>query len=304
MVDVPLLSALVQAMPTAGALLLVGDVDQLPSVGPGQVLRDVIESGAVPVARLTEIFRQAEASSIVTNAHRINRHQMPELGQPSRDEVSDFYFVEAPTPEESHRKLVEMVGRRIPKRFGLDPKRDVQVLCPMNRGPLGARALNLVLQEALNPRRGSRHGEVERFGWTYRVGDKVMQTENDYDREVFNGDLGVVSRVEDEEQEVVVTFDERPVVYRFGELDQLSLAYAVTIHKSQGSEYPAVVLTLAMQHWPMLRSNLVYTGVTRGRELVVLLGEKRALSKAVRDGAEGRRVSRVRELLAVGPIRD
>jgi exodeoxyribonuclease V alpha subunit len=298
MVDVPLMAALLEALPKESGLLLVGDVDQLPSVGPGQVLRDVIDSDAVPVARLTEIFRQAESSQIVVNAHRVNRGQMPNLDPPT-DGLSDFYFVEANSPEELHRKLVEMVARRIPQRFGLDPKTEVQVLVPMNRGPLGARALNLVLQQALNP---PRYGEatVERFGSVYRVGDKVMQTENDYDRDVFNGDLGEVVEIERDAQEVVLRFGDRRVTYSFGELDQVMLAYATTIHKSQGSEYPAVVIPLAMQHYMMLRPNLVYTGITRGKRLVILVGERRALRKAVKaDDADFRR-TKLREWLSKG----
>ena len=298
MVDVPLMAALIEALPRESGLLLVGDVDQLPSVGPGQVLRDVIDSDAVPVARLTEIFRQAESSQIVVNAHRVNAGQMPNL-DPPKSGLSDFYFVEANSTEELHRKLVEMVARRIPQRFGLDPKTQVQVLVPMNRGPLGAKALNLVLQQALNPvRRGE--GMVERFGSTYRVGDKVMQTENDYDRDVFNGDLGEVVEIDREAQEVVLRFGDRRVSYRFGELDQVMLAYATTIHKSQGSEYPAVVVPLAMQHYMMLRPNLVYTGITRGKQLVILVGERRALRKAVKaDDADFRR-TKLREWLSSG----
>ncbi len=308
MVDINLMAALVDAVPDDGALLLVGDVDQLPSVGPGQVLRDVIDSGALPVARLVEIFRQAEASRIVVNAHRINQGHMPELNVSNRGaELSDFYFVPATDADDAHRKILQLVRNRIPDRFGLDPKRDVQVLCPMQRGTLGARALNLVMQAALNPKRGEQ-SEVERFGWTYRVGDKVMQIENDYDKEVWNGDLGVVQRIDPETEELGVVFQEaaaRPgtgseTVYRFGELDQLVLAYATTIHKAQGSEYPAIVMTLAMQHWPMLRANLVYTGVTRGSRLVVIVGEARALGKAIKGGDSGRRWSRLRERLCEG----
>ena len=235
MVDVPLMRVLLRALPDEAALLLVGDVDQLPSVGPGQVLADIISSGAVPVVRLTEVFRQAAESRIITNAHRINQGLMPDLG---RIEGGDFHFVDAADPEQAVRKLLAAV-ERIPKRFGLDPIRDVQVLCPMNRGGLGARSLNIELQMALNP-----PGEVriERFGSTFCPGDKVMQVENNYDKDVYNGDLGVVSRIDPEEAELVADFDGRKVTYGFGELDELVLAYATTIHKSQGSEYPAVVL--------------------------------------------------------------
>ncbi len=283
MVDVPLMNALLRAVPGRAALLLVGDVDQLPSVGPGQVLGDVIASGAVPVVRLTEIFRQAATSRIIVNAHRINAGQMPET--PKAGEDSDFYFVEAATPEAGVAKLIEMVRDRIPRRFGADPVRDVQILCPMNRGGLGARSLNIELQKVLNPPGESR---VERFGWTFGPGDKVMQVENNYDKEVYNGDLGIVSAVDPEEGTLTATFDGRPVAYDFGELDEIVLAYATTIHKSQGSEYPVVIIPVVTQHYTMLHRNLIYTGVTRGKRLVIMLGQRRALAMAVR-GTQGRR---------------
>ncbi|MCP1259960.1 SF1B family DNA helicase RecD2 [Acetobacter lambici] len=292
MVDVLLMRSLLRALPDNAALLIVGDVDQLPSVGPGQVLADIIGSNAVPVVRLTEVFRQAAQSRIITNAHRINESRMPEL---SAEEGSDFYFVEAAEPEVGLRKLLAVVRDRIPARFGLDPVRDVQVLCPMNRGGLGARSLNIELQQALNP---PDEVKVERFGWTYGPGDKVMQIANDYDRDVFNGDLGVIGRIDVEEGELTVSFDGRDVVYGFGELDELVLAYATTIHKSQGSEYPAVVIPLVTQHYAMLARNLLYTGVTRGRKLVVLVGQKKALAIAVRNQGGRRRWSKLREWLA------
>ena len=292
MVDVPLMRALLRALPDRAALLLVGDVDQLPSVGPGQVLADVITSGAVPVVRLTEVFRQALESRIIRNAHRINQGQMPEL---KAAEGSDFFFVDAAEPEDGVRKLIGIVRDRIPARFGLDPIRDVQVLCPMNRGALGARALNIALQQALNPP-GERR--VERFGWTFCPGDKVMQVANDYERDVFNGDLGVITELDPEENELTVSFEGREVVYGFGELDELVLAYATTIHKAQGSEYPALVIPLTTQHYAMLARNLLYTGVTRGKRLVVLVGQRRALAIAVRNGNGRRRWSKLREWLA------
>jgi exodeoxyribonuclease V alpha subunit len=290
MVDVPLMRAVLRALPQGAALLLVGDVDQLPSVGPGQVLADVIASGAVPMVRLIEIFRQTAESRIITNAHRINQGQMPELGAV---EGGDFYFVDAADPEEGVRKLLAIVRGRIPMRFGLDPIRDIQVLCPMNRGGLGARSLNIELQNALNP-----PGEVriERFGWTFCPGDKVMQVENDYEKEVYNGDFGVVSRIDAEEGELAVDFEGREAVYGFGELDELVLAYATTIHKSQGSEYPAVVIPLTTQHYVMLQRNLVYTGVTRGKRLV-LVGQRKALAIAIKGGRARRRWSKLREWL-------
>ena len=292
MVDVPLMRALLRALPDGAALLLVGDVDQLPSVGPGQVLADVIGSAAVPVVRLTEVFRQAATSRIITSAHRINGGQLPELTAP---EGSDFYFVEAAEPEDAARKLLTVVRDRVPARFGLDPVRDVQVLCPMNRGSLGARTLNIELQRVLNPPGEQR---VERFGWTYGPGDKVMQVTNDYERDVFNGDLGIVTGLDMEEGALTVSFEGREVEYGFGELDELVLAYATTIHKSQGSEYPAVVIPLATQHYSMLARNLLYTGVTRGKRLVVLVGQRKALAMAVRNAGGRRRWSKLREWLA------
>jgi exodeoxyribonuclease V alpha subunit len=294
MVDVPLMHALLRAVPPQAALILVGDVDQLPSVGPGQVLADLIASGAVPVVRLTEVFRQAARSRIVTNAHRINQGRMPEPGE---DASSDFHLVRCQDPEDGAAKLLEIVAKRIPARFGLDPIRDVQVLCPMNRGGLGARSLNLELQRLLNP-----PGEVriERFGWTFGPGDKVMQVENDYEKEVFNGDLGLVKAVDTEAGEVAVVFDGREVIYGFGQLDELVLAYATTVHKAQGSEYPAVVIPLTTQHYPMLQRNLLYTGVTRGRRLVVLVAQPKAVAIAVRGQPERRRWSKLRERLESG----
>ena len=293
MVDVLLMRSLLRAVPDAAALLIVGDVDQLPSVGPGQVLADIIASNVIAVVRLTEVFRQAAGSRVITNAHRINSGQMPELITNDRA-LSDFYFIDAAQPDEGIDRIIALVRDRIPKAFGLDAIRDVQVLCPMNRGGLGARSLNIELQKALNPPGESR---VERFGWTFCPGDKVMQVENDYDREVYNGDLGIVQGIDQEEGELVVTFDGRDVSYGFGELDELVLAYATTIHKSQGSEYPAVVIPLVTQHYMMLARNLLYTGVTRGKRLVVLVGQRKALAIAVRNHGSRRRWAKLREHL-------
>src|SRR5271167_1078328 len=289
MVDVMLMQALMKAIPDKAALLIVGDIDQLPSVGPGQVLADVISSGAVPVVRLTEVFRQAAQSQIIVNAHRINHGVMPDLRKPEAE--SDFYFVEADNPETAVARIIELVKTRIPRRFGLDPIRDVQVLCPMNRGGVGARSLNIELQAALNPA-GER--KVERFGWTFAPGDKVMQIENDYDKEVYNGDIGYVENVDPEAGELIASFDGRSVTYGFGELDTLVPAYAATIHKSQGSEYPAVVIPVHTQHYAMLHRNLLYTGVTRGKRLVVLVGQKKAVAIAVRNVSGRRRWSKLR----------
>ncbi|MFC1460250.1 ATP-dependent RecD-like DNA helicase [Microvirga arabica] len=293
MVDVPLMNALTKAVPAPAGLLLVGDVDQLPSVGSGQVLADIIASARIPVARLTEVFRQAAESRIVVNAHRINKGRMPE--PPKAGEESDFYFVEINDPEEGVPKIIQMIKERMPRRFGLDPMKDIQVLCPMNRGVLGARNLNIQLQEVLNP---DPPAKVERFGWRFSPGDRVMETQNDYDREVFNGDLGTVVRIDDEEGALIASFDGREVSYPFGELDTLVPAYATTIHKSQGSEYPAVVIPVVTQHFTMLARNLLYTGVTRGKRLVVLVGQKKAVAMAVRGGQMKKRWTKLQEWLA------
>ena len=295
MVDVSLMQSLVRALPARAGLLLVGDVDQLPSVGPGNVLKDLIESGVAPVVRLTEVFRQASHSRIITNAHRINQGQLPEL--PDKDKTdADFYFIERERPEQIADTLLEMVRRRIPARFGLDSIRDIQILSPMNRGSLGIRELNARLQTELNPPRPDQNS-VEKFGVQFRVGDKVIQTENDYDKEVFNGDIGVISKLDVMEKELTVSFEQREVRYDFGELDELSLAYAITIHKSQGSEFSAIVIPLATQHFMLLQRNLVYTGVTRGKRLVVLIGQRKALSMAVQNNRVSQRFSGLFERL-------
>jgi exodeoxyribonuclease V alpha subunit len=292
MVDVLLMHALLKAVPTRSALLVVGDVDQLPSVGPGQVLADMIEAGTIPVVRLTEVFRQAAASQIIVNAHAINHGGMPDLRKP--EGASDFYFIAVDDPEIAVARIVELVRTRIPARFGLNPIRDIQVLCPMNRGGVGARSLNIELQAALNP---ASDPKVERFGWTFAPGDKVMQIENDYDKEVYNGDIGLIDVVDLEGGELTAIFDSRPVRYGFGELDMLVPAYAATIHKSQGSEYPAVVIPIMTQHYAMLQRNLLYTGVTRGKRLVVLVGQRKAIAIAVRSVSGRRRWSKLREWL-------
>jgi exodeoxyribonuclease V alpha subunit len=288
MVDVTLMAQLLRALPPKSSLLLVGDIDQLPSVGPGMVLRHVIESKIIPVVRLTEVFRQAANSRIITNAHRINEGLLPELA--AKGSESDFFFIERDEPEQIAAMLVEMVKTRIPARFRLDPIRDIQVLCPMNRGSLGIRELNVRLQNELNPVR-SNEPVAEKFGWQFRVRDKVIQTVNDYDKDVFNGDIGQIVKINIEEREVAIRFDQREVVYDFGELDEISLAYAITIHKSQGSEFPAVVTPLATQQYLLLQRNLVYTGITRGKKLVVLIGQRKALAIAVRNNKTENRFS-------------
>ena len=285
MVDIHLFQSLLAAIPPPAQLLLVGDIDQLPSVGPGAVLSDVIESGQATVVRLTEIFRQAAESRIITAAHEVNRGVLPTLEPPpGRDaKRSDFYFIRRDDPEAARDTLVTVVSERIPRTFGLSPIHDIQVLCPMHRGELGTRALNLALQEQLNPGK-SGVLEVERGDRVYRVGDKVMQIKNDYDHSVFNGDIGVVQDIAGDDKKLVVDFNSgRVVVYKRDELDKLVHAYAVSVHKSQGSEYPAVVMPLTTHHYMMLQRNLLYTALTRGKQLVVLVGNPRAIALATRN---------------------
>jgi exodeoxyribonuclease V alpha subunit len=292
MLDIPLAYHLLKAVPLSASVVFVGDVDQLPSVGPGNFLRDLIASDLVPVAQLTEIFRQAKDSLIVTNAHRVNRGQLPEIGDQT-PEHSDFFFVEESIPERAAQTICKLVAERVPQRFGLDPMRDVQVLTPMHKGECGAENLNRQLQAALN----ATGIAVQRFARTYRVGDRVMQVRNNYDKDVFNGDLGHVKKVDAIDQQVVVTIDERDVAYEFNELDELVPAYAITVHKSQGNEYPAVIVPLLTQHYVLLQRNLLYTAITRGRKLVVLVGSRKALSMAVRNNQTAERFSRLRQLL-------
>jgi exodeoxyribonuclease V alpha subunit len=292
MVDVPLMQALVRAVPRSAALLVVGDADQLPSVGPGQVLADLLASQAIPVARLTTVFRQAAASRIVTAAHQVNAGLVPQSTPDG--EPGDFYLVDAADAERAAERVLALVRDRIPRRFGFDPVRDIQVLSPMNRGAAGAKALNLALQAALNPSGAPR---LERFGTAFAPGDKVMQIENDYDKEVYNGDIGRVVSVDLESASLVVEVDGRELAYDAGELDRLVLAYATTIHKAQGSEYPAVVVPLTTEHYPMLQRRLIYTAITRGRRLVVVVGPKKALAIAVGHATARRRWSKLAEWL-------
>ncbi|HBA89219.1 MAG TPA: ATP-dependent RecD-like DNA helicase [Geobacter sp.] len=288
MVDVVLMNKLLPAIPDSAGIIIVGDVDQLPSVGPGCVLSDIIESGAIPTVRLTEIFRQAAGSRIIVNAHRINKGEMPLKDEGK--ELTDFYFIPAATAEDIHDKLLQVITQRIPKRFGFHPVRDVQVLTPMNRGGLGARSLNAELQGVLN---GKAEPKVTRFGTSFAPGDKVIQTVNNYEKEVFNGDIGRIVEVRPEEGTLTVDYDDRLVEYQFGELDEVSLAYATSIHKSQGSEYTAVVIPLSMQHYTMLERNLIYTAVTRGKKLVVVIGEAKALGMAVKNHKSHRRMTKL-----------
>ncbi len=293
MVDIVLMNRLLSAVPDKAALMLVGDVDQLPSVGPGAVLGDIIRSGSIPTIALTEIFRQAASSRIIINAHRINHGEMPLNREGSG--LSDFYFIPASSPEEIYQKLIQLITERIPKRFGLHPVRDVQVLTPMNRGGLGARSLNIELQRALNEKA---EPKITRFGTIFAPGDKVIQTVNNYDKEVFNGDIGQIVKIDTEESILLVDYDGRVVEYEFGELDEVSLAYATSIHKSQGSEYPAVIIPLAMQHYTLLERNLIYTAVTRGKKLVTIIGEPKALAMAVKNQKSNSRVTNLTARIA------
>ncbi|HEY5923560.1 MAG TPA: ATP-dependent RecD-like DNA helicase [Kofleriaceae bacterium] len=280
MVDALLFRAVLGSLRPGAQLVLVGDIDQLPSVGPGAVLADVIDSGAATVIRLTEIFRQAAASKIVVSAHAINRGEVPELDTGGSN-TSDFYFISRDEPDAARATIVELVSERIPARFGFDAITDVQVLTPMHRGELGTAALNKALQDKLNPSGGGT--EVVRGERAFRRGDKVMQLKNDYDRNIFNGDIGVIENIDGESHTLRVDFDGRSATYERAELDQLVHAYAVSVHKSQGSEYAAVVIPLATQHFMMLQRSLLYTAVTRGKKLVVLVGTKRAVQLAVRN---------------------
>jgi exodeoxyribonuclease V alpha subunit len=278
MIDTPLMAQFLAALPEGARLLLVGDADQLPSVGPGMVLYDLIRSGKAPCVQLTEIFRQAASSRIIQSAHEINRGQTPEL-KPSRD--SDFFFLEALTPEDISSTIVDLVQRRLPARYQLDPIKDIQALTPMNRHLLGTRALNEALQAALNPPSEMKY-EIDRFGLTFRVGDKVIQTHNNYDKDVFNGDLGHIVSIETEPLKVSVRFEgDRLIDYEPGELDELQLAYAMTIHKSQGSEFPCVIIPISTQHYVLLERSLIYTAITRAKKLVILVGDPKALRLAI-----------------------
>jgi exodeoxyribonuclease V alpha subunit len=288
MIDILLMNNLVKAVEAGSHLLLVGDVDQLPSVGAGNVLRDLIESAVVPVTRLETIFRQAEDSYIVVNAHRINRGQMPIFAEDARD----FFLFRLPDAEKAADMVIDVVAQRVPQKFGYHPHEDIQVLSPMHRGAAGVSALNRRLQARLNPP-AEQKPQTQHGSRTFRVGDRVMQIRNDYDRQVFNGDLGRIIAMDRVDQLLTIDFDGVPVVYEFTQLDELMHAYAVSIHKSQGSEFPAVVVPILTQHYVMLQRNLLYTAVTRAEELVVLVGSKRAIAIAVNNNKIARRNTRL-----------
>ena len=290
MIDTILMHHLLKAVPRGAALVLVGDVNQLPSVGAGNVLNDIIASEAFPVATLTEIFRQAQESKIIMNAHAINSGVSPNLESPAAyDASNDFYFIEQEDPEKVVDVIHELVIERIPKRFNLDPLKDIQVLTPMHKGIVGAANLNRSLQTALTPdNTGISRGNV-----TYRVGDKIMQIKNNYDKLVFNGDIGRVIGIAPVDHQVIIDIDGQEIPYDFSELDEIVLAYAISVHKSQGSEYPAVVMPILTQHYMLLQRNLIYTAVTRGRRLVVLIGTRKALAIGINNNKTQKRYTRL-----------
>jgi exodeoxyribonuclease V alpha subunit len=285
MMDITLVYSLLRALPPGARLFLVGDVDQLPSVGPGNVLLDVIASGLVPVVWLKTIFRQASESGIITNAHRINQGEYPEFN------TTDFFFVERKDPERALETVIELVTQRIPKKFGYDPFRDIQVLAPMRRGEVGVTNLNETLKQALN----AQAAPIGRrpFG----LGDKVMQLSNNYELDVYNGDVGLITLIDTELQEVQIQFEDRAVLYTFDQLDELSLAYASTVHKAQGSEYPVVVMPLLTQHFMMLQRNILYTAITRAAKLVIIVGDPKALRLAINNTRVTQRNTRLAERL-------
>jgi exodeoxyribonuclease V alpha subunit len=292
MIDTVLMYHLLKAVPLHATLILVGDVNQLPSVGPGNVLQDIISSRRVPVVQLTDIFRQAKDSAIIVNAHLINRGVIPPVDSADRTRT-DYYFIEKDEPEDALGVIMELVSSRIQKAFRFDPVDDVQVLTPMNRGTVGAHNLNSELQKILNPRQDG----ITRGTRSFRVGDKVMQIRNNYDKEVYNGDIGRIVRIDTEHQEVRMTFDGKTVSYEYSELDEIVLAYAVSVHKSQGSEYPCVIIPLLTQHYMLLQRNLIYTAITRGKELVIVVGGKRAMAIAVKNDKTRKRFTRLDQRL-------
>jgi len=292
MIDTLLMHYLLKAIPPTATFIMVGDVNQLPSVGAGNVLRDIIDSGIVPVVQLNEIFRQAKESSIIVNAHTINEGRIPNL-KSTQDKHDDFYFIEQKDPQKNLEMIISLVKDRIPKRFGFDAVNDIQVLTPMHKGTVGASNLNQELQKALNPGDAG----VHRAGRLYRVNDKVMQITNNYDKEVYNGDIGRITAIDEEAREVIVSIDDREVAYDYSDLDELVHAYAVSIHKAQGSEYPAVVIPVLTQHYVLLQRNLLYTGVTRGRKLVVLVGTRKAIAIAVKNDKTEKRYTLLKDRL-------
>ena len=287
MIDTVLMYNLLKAIPTHARLILVGDTDQLPSVGPGNVLKDLIDSNVCPTTTLTEIFRQAAHSQIITNAHAINHGQFPNI---TNDKAGDFFFIERADPEAILATIPDLVKTRLPSKYGFDSIQDIQVLSPMNRGIIGTRNLNTVLQKALNPSTNP----LIKMGRTFHLKDKVMQLRNNYDKEVFNGDVGSITKIDPIEQELIVNFEGNEVIYDFSDIDQLTLAYAASVHKFQGSECPCIIMPLHTTHYMMLYRNMFYTGITRGKKLVVVIGTKKAISMAVRNDKIAKRYAGLR----------
>lgn len=282
MIDTALMYSILKAIPSHARVIFVGDINQLPSVGPGNVLKDMIDSRCLPITSLTEIFRQAAGSRIITNAHRINQGSFPDV---SNAENSDFFFMNVETPEDVLKNIVALVSQRLPKKYGFDPFNDIQVLAPMKRGVIGTENLNVILQQHLNPKENALMWSGKRF----LPGDKVMQIRNDHKREVYNGDIGRIQSIDTVEQQVIIRFDDREVIYEYSDLDELVLAYAASVHKYQGSECPCVVMPIHTTHFKLLHRNLLYTGVTRGKKLVVLVGTKKAIFLAVKNDEVKRR---------------
>ncbi len=294
MVDTLLMYHLLKAIPSHAHLILVGDVDQLPSVGPGNVLKDIIRSGKFTVVRLFEIFRQAQESMIVVNAHKVNQGELPVLKEIDKPEKTDFQFIQEEDPEKILQNILDLCSERIPRDFRFHPLREIQVLTPMHKGTIGVTNLNIELQKRLNPGQSG----ITRGAWSFRVGDKVMQIVNNYDKDVFNGDIGWISEINPEERKVTIEFDGRLVPYDYSDLDEVVLAYAVSVHKSQGSEYPVVILPVVTQHYMLLQRNLIYTGITRAKKLVIMIGTKKALAIAIRNNKPQRRYTLLSERLA------
>lgn len=294
MIDIVLLNKLLKAIPKTSGILIVGDIDQLPSVGPGAVLRDLINSQVINTIKLTEIFRQAQSSKIITNAHLINHGQMPSKND--QQNISDFYTIYADEAEQIAPKLLALINQRIPRKFNYDPIKEIQVLTPMNKGSIGVRSLNIELQKVLNKNFATTN-KITRYGTTYAEQDKVIQMINNYEKEVFNGDIGFIEKIDQEENLVIINFDNKLVEYDASDLDELNLAYACSIHKSQGSEYPVVIIPLAMQHYTLLARNLLYTAVTRGKKLVIIIAEKKALFMAVKNFASNDRLTHLKDLI-------
>jgi len=295
MLDLPLFHSVLNALSEKAQLILVGDSDQLPSVGPGNVLSDLIQSGVVPKVHLSQIFRQAGESQIVQGAHEINRGEFPAIMAPGEGK-SDFYFMEAEEPEEVVSLILKFVSEWIPKHFHFSPREEIQILSPMNRGLIGNEKINFLLQEALNPQNGEKE-EVQRFDGVFREGDRVIQKVNNYDLNVFNGDLGILKKIDPENQVCLIQYGDREVSYDYSDLNEVGLAYSISIHKSQGSEFPAVVIPIHTQHYVMLSRNLIYTGITRGKKLVILVGTSKALRMALNRKGHQERNTGLRERL-------